>query len=90
MKYDITVTRATERANKPDCYRFSMTVNGITINSCDYITYTDRSGVRKSFVAFPQYKGSDGKYYNLAWFKISDEDFKIIEQQIEDIINNKG
>ena len=89
MQYIIKVTRAKENANRPNSYRFSMNVNGIDINGCNYITYTDRSGEQKSFISFPQYKGSDDKYYNHCYFKISDDDFKIIEQQIEKIINKE-
>lgn len=83
-KYDIKVTRAKELQN---CIMFDMEVNGVVIYGCSYreLNRKDGSG---SFVKinFPQRKGSDDKYYNYAYFKITDDMIPEIEKQIEAVL----
>lgn len=83
-KYEIKVTRAKDFQN---CIMFDMEVNGVTIYGCSYreLQRKDGSG---SFVKinFPQRKGSDEKYYNYAYFKITDDMIGEIENGIEAVL----
>lgn len=81
VTYNIEVTRAKELEN---CIMFDAKVNGVMIYGMSYkeLQRKDGSG---SFVKidFPSRKGSDGKYYSHAWFKIEDDMIGDIERQIE-------
>ena len=57
-------------------------INGVTIYGCRAVTYTDKEGKSKDFLAFPDRKGSDGKYYKHAFIALSAED----QQKICDAI----
>lgn len=82
--HEIKVTRAKEF---DDCISFDMVVNGISIYGARHRTYTDKkSKEEKSFIAFPQYKGSNGNYYSHCYFDVTDADLENIESQIEDIL----
>lgn len=59
---------------------FDMIVNDVTIYGCKLISKKDDDEV---FVAFPSKKGTDGKYYNYAYVKLSEEEVKDIVAQIE-------
>lgn len=90
--YNVKVLKVTPRKGKPNCYRFNVEVNGITIYGMDYVSYTDRNGKEQNFIAFPQYKSSSGddKYYNHVYFPINDPKYKPvyddIERQIESLL----
>lgn len=58
---------------------FDMIVNDVTIYGCRLIERKD-GGV---FVAFPQRKGKDNNYYNIAYTKLSEKDVESIVAQIE-------
>lgn len=81
-KYDIKVKRATEC--KSGDVAFDMIVNGVTIYGC-FLT----EGRNGNFVAFPSRKGNDGKYYNIAYFPVSEETLEVIESQIEKLLESK-
>ena len=68
--YDVKVTRAKEFDN--GSVAFDMVVNGVTIYGCWY-REGEKDGEEYQIVNFPSQKGKDGKYYNIAWFKIDDE-----------------
>lgn len=76
IKMIVKVTRAKEIKGS---YAFDMEVNGVTIYGC----WLKESKDGSNFVSFPSYKGSDGKYYSHAWFKVSEEVEAEIEKQIE-------
>ena len=38
-------------------------------------------------VSFPSQKGKDGKYYNHAYVKLSEEEIQLIGQTIEKVLN---
>lgn len=82
ITYDVEVTRAREFDNG---IALDLTVNGVKIYGCWYRTYEDRKkpGDEKAFIGFPSRQGSDGKYYQHAWFPVSDELLADIEKQIE-------
>lgn len=84
--WEIKVLKVTPRQNKEGCYRFNAQINGITIYSMDYITYTAKGGNQKSFIAFPQYQSKDGNYYNHVYFPVNDPANKAAFQEIENQI----
>lgn len=52
---------------------FALTIHGVTIYGMRVVGFTDkRTGQHKRFVAFPKRKGNDGKYYHIAYYKLSD------------------
>lgn len=88
--YEVKVLKVTPRQNREGCYRFNAEVNGITIYGMEYITYTAKGGDQRTFIAFPQYQSSDGKYYNHVYFPVNDplntKCFGDIEHQIEELL----
>ena len=58
---------------------FDMIVNDVTIYGCKLLA--DKSD--EVFIAFPSRKGTDDKYYNYAYVKLSDEEKQDIVAQIE-------
>lgn len=61
-----------------DLIFFTLVINGITIYNCRVAT-----GRNGDFISFPQYKGSDGKYYNNVYVALSDEDASKILSEIQ-------
>lgn len=61
-------------------------VNDVTIYGCWYRSGLDKNGNDYSMISFPSHKANDGKYYNYAFFKISDELMEDIEKQIESLM----
>ena len=70
------------KLNKFNVVNFSMKINDITINNCKVI-----EGKNGDFISFPSYKGSDGKYYNHVYIKLSDSDLKDILKAVEEKLN---
>ena len=66
-----------------DLVFFSLELNGVNINNC-------RIAMSKNgdFVSFPQYKGTNGQYYNTVYVALSDEDTKKIVADVQDAIDN--
>ena len=65
-----------------DLVVFTLELNGITIYNCKVAT--SKNG---DFISFPQYKGSDDKYYSHIYAALPEEYSKVILQSIQDIIN---
>lgn len=62
-------------AKKGDLVFFTAVINGVTIYNCRVAT-----GKNGDFISFPQYKGSDGKWYNNVYVSLTEEDSnKILE-----------
>ena len=79
---NVTIDAKVTRANQVnDAVFFDMEVNGVTIYGCKVI-----EGKNGDFVSFPSHKGKDGKYYNHAWVKLSDEDTAAIVKQVEEML----
>ena len=57
---------------------FDMIVSDVTIYGCRLV-----EGKNGIFVSFPQRKGNDGKYYNIAYAPLSGADIDNIVAQIE-------
>ena len=78
---DVEVLRAKELES--GAVSFDMKVNGVTIYRCIAKSIkSKKSGEDVDVIDLPQYKGSDGKYYNYAWFPIS---FELRDKIIEKI-----
>lgn len=69
--------------NGGDIVFFTLKLNGVSINNCRVATTKDG----KDFITFPQYKGSNGQYYNTVYCAISDEDSAKILQDIQNEID---
>ena len=65
-----------------DIVFFTLTINGVTIYNCRVAT-----GKNGDFISFPQYKGSNDKYYNNVYVAISDEDSAKILEEIQKAID---
>lgn len=61
---------------------FTLVLNGIYIHSCKVV-----EGKNGDFISFPQYKGSNGKWYSYAWASLSEEDSNSIISLVEDELN---
>ena len=61
-----------------DLVFFTLELNGVTIYNCRVAT-----GKNGDFISFPQYKGSDGNYYNNVYVSLSDEDSSKILEEIQ-------
>lgn len=84
VNYDVEVTRAHEF--KSGDISFDIIVNGVNLYGLTYMNEDSKRNIKEAFISFPARKGSDEKYYNHAWFKISEELQADIEKQIEAMI----
>lgn len=78
VSIDAKVTRANQ---VNDTVFFDVVINGVTIYGCKVI-----EGKNGDFISFPSHKGKDGKYYNHAWVKLSDDDSAAIVKQVEEML----
>lgn len=65
-----------------DMVLFTLQLNGVTIYNCRVAT-----GKNGDFISFPQYKGTNGNYYNNVYAPLSDEDTKIILADVQTAID---
>ena len=81
----IKVTRAHQFDNS---ISFDVQLYGtISIYGCTYRTYKPKGAdEEKGIVGFPSRKGKDDKWYNHAYFFVTDEMLAAIEKQIEALI----
>lgn len=84
VQYNVKVRRAHEF--KSGDIGFDVDVNGVTLYGLTYLNENPERNIKSAFVSFPSRKGSDGKYYNMYYFKISDDMLKDIEKQIEEVL----
>ena len=79
---EVSVNAKVTRANQVgETVFFDMEVNGVTIYGCKVV-----EGSKGDFISFPSHKGKDGKYYNHAWVKLTDEQSKEIIAQVEEAL----
>ena len=79
---EVVINAEVTRANQVnDTVFFDMVVNGVTIYGCKVV-----EGSKGDFISFPSHKGKDGKYYNHAWVKLSDDDSEKIIAQVEEAL----
>ena len=67
-----------------DLVFFTLVINGVTIYNCRVAT-----GKNGDFISFPQYKGTNGRYYNNVYVSLSDEDSKHILEEIQKAIDGE-
>ena len=67
-----------------DLVFFTLGLNGVTIYNCRVAT-----GRNGDFISFPQYKGSDGKYYNNVYVSLSEEDSEAILAEVQRLIDEQ-
>lgn len=80
----IKVTRAREFENGG--LLFDMVVNGVTIYGCQWVE-GEKNGQEYAFVSFPSRQSKkDKKWYNIAYVKLTDEETKDIESQIDSLL----
>lgn len=80
VKKEIKVVRA--KVHKKTTF-FDLKVNGVNIYGCRFI-----EGSNGNFVGFPSYKSNtNDKYYNHVWVELSEEDVKLIDSQIDDLLD---
>ncbi len=77
-----------ERAIKFDSgdVGFNMTYNGVSLYRLTRKTGEDEEG-EYFWIAFPGYKGNDGKFWKYYYIKFTEEEQEIINDQIEDLLN---
>lgn len=79
---NVEVNAKVVRANQvDDLVFFDVEINGVTIYGCKVV-----EGKNGDFISFPSHKGKDGKYYNHAYIKLTDEQAKDIISQVENMI----
>lgn len=61
---------------------FDLELNGVRIYGLSVV-----EGKNGDFISFPQRKGNDGKYYSIAWAKLSEEDTADILAEVETVLN---
>lgn len=77
---EVTINAEVTRANQVnDVVFFDVVINGVTIYGCKVV-----EGSKGDFISFPSHKGKDGKYYNHAYIKLSDEASAAIIAQVEE------
>ena len=85
VNYEIIVTRAKQLES--GSVGFDMTVNGIKIYGCFAKTVkSKKTGEDVDLVSFPQYKGTNGNYYDYVWFPMTFEQKEDIIKQINSLL----
>jgi DNA-binding cell septation regulator SpoVG len=69
--WNVSRARETRRG-----FYFTLTLNYVQINNCHIVEMNDGT----VFIGLPQYKGSDGNYYNQVYAPLDDD----LQQQIID------
>ena len=78
---EVTNVRVVDGRNG-DLVFFSLKLNGVIINNCRIA-----SGKNGDFVSFPQYKGSNGQWYNTVFVSIADEDSAKIIAAVQEALD---
>ena len=78
----VSNVRVVTTKNGDDLVFFSVTINGVTVNNCRVAT-----GKNGDFISWPQYKGSNDKYYNYVYCPLSDDDNNSIMELIQKAID---
>lgn len=79
--YGVENVRVVEGKNG-DIVFFTLDINGVKIYNCRAAT-----GKNGDFISFPQYKGTNGNYYNNVYAPLSDEDTAKILEDVQKAID---
>lgn len=71
-------------AGKGGVVFFDAEINGITVHGMKVVPLRDGSG---DFIAWPSYKGADGKYYSVCFAKFNDETEKSILAKVQEALD---
>ena len=82
QSYSVDNVRVVEGKNG-DIVFFTLILNDVSIYNCRVAT-----GKNGDFISFPQYKGTNGNYYNNVYVSLSDEDATKILADIQKAIDN--
>ena len=74
------IKRAIECSN--GAILFDLELNGVRIYGCHIAESSDGN----EFIGFPSRKGSDGKYYSVAWASLSEDDTADILDSVRDAL----
>lgn len=80
--WNVERVRVVTTKDGKDLVFLSLMLNGITIHNCRVAT-----GRNGDFISFPQYKGSNGQYYNTVYARLSEEDTKNICAMVQEEID---
>lgn len=75
--YEVKNVREVKGGKKTTVF-FTLVLNGITIYNCKVI-----EGKNGDFISYPQTKDKDGKWWNVCFARLSDEDQKKIIADVE-------
>ena len=79
---NVEVNAKVVRANQvEDLVYFDVEINGVSIYGCKVV-----EGKNGDFISFPSHKGKDGKYYNHAYIKLTDDQAEDIISQVENML----
>ena len=71
--------------NKSTTVFFTLIINGVSIYNCKVV-----EGKNGDFISFPQTKGSNEKWYNVAYAAISPEDSEKILTQVQTLLDKQA
>lgn len=89
---EVKVTRASELDLGKDAdeesfkIMFDIIVRNVAVQGMCFQSYTNKKGEKGDMITFPSYKAKNGKYYNYAWFAITNELKDDIINQIDSLI----
>lgn len=86
IKHTIKVSKAVECKN--GAILVDLDINGVDVNGAFYKEGV-KDGKEWSLIQFPQYKGTNGKYYNYCWCPLSKGDLANIERQIKELLKQE-
>lgn len=82
ITFTVKAVRCFSKNNGPDDVVFDMELNGVTIYGCRVV-----EGKNGDFISFPSRKGSDGKYYSIAYAPLDSDTQNTILKEVERRLN---
>lgn len=87
LTWEVTRAKDMTKEGQDGCtIGFDIVINDVKIYGCFYREGKDKKGNDYSMISFPSHKGSDGKYYNYAYVKLTDEQVDAISKDIEKVL----
>ena len=82
--HDVVVERA--KLCKNGNVAMTLVINDVKIYNC-FLVDCDKDGKHYTFVSFPNEKDASGKYWNIAYCALSDEDVATIKSMCQRLID---